>query len=494
MDNLTYRDVHDIFIQGQELWHKSLIKESYKGSRTWQNRLRVGSFPTGHGTTQRGYRLGAMAPPHLIEWRHIVAEVCNNNTASFDPHRITFPGSDDYTYSLLRTEAMTDWLNLDGFIYRHAIEEQVAHMEQQLHRINRFIVEQFDRVRYIDATENRWCGLLPCGDAEYCEEDCFAQITSANNEINPMMWRFEAHPNGQPNESIVRVALPWTQLYRISPLCLDILRNIKVELNARDSDFALYGKDEEDGSSTDSMLPENNTGLMEVIVADVRTRAQLERERAFQSRAPGSDLAKEVDPRLGIESVVEDYALRTDLEQMRYAPAPIADQPAANLFSPDDPTTWAILRMVPRLRPVAMSHGITNRINRDWLSAPFSIAIPFVPSIGRIENLPDQTGTGTARKPPHRTPESTIAWKSPDWPFNINGNWGFWMMRHNRAFHPRRTELGHSILYRLDHRVRLLDIMADMPAWRQPRQLDTFCYAPEDRPNDWARVVGIKAI
>jgi hypothetical protein len=471
----SYQQVHDLFIEGQELWNKSLIKERYTGSNAWQGRLSEGEFPTGHGTQQRGFRLGAMAAPTNIRWRDIVSDICNNNACSFDPQRIEFAGSDDYTYSLQRTESITDWLCLDGLLFRHTADEEVAHIESQLKRINRNFVEHFDRVRYIHFVDNKWAGWLPPSELEYCQEDCFNQVVNGANEIYPYSWRFEDYDDGQPNETIIRVNCPWTQLYRITPLCLDILRQVEIELNAIDSSYGLYGESEEGGSSEDGMLPSNTTGKMEVIIPDLKSRSLLQREYAFQNRAPGSDPMDKVDPALGIEATVENFMLRMDKDMMRYAPVAPALQPAANSYSADNPLTWAILRMVPRTREVAAKIGKKNVLNRDWLNAPFAITIPFSPAVGKIEKLPDYSGTGTARKGSHAIPEATIQWRSPDWEFNINGSFGFWLMKHNRAFHPRRTELGHAILHRIDHRVRLIDVMTDMPAWRSMPRYEPYC-------------------
>lgn len=462
------KQVSDFFINGQEYWHESLTKYKYHGSNAWFGRLPEGSFPVASGTEQRGWSLGAMAPPEQIRWRQIVDEFCNSNACSFDPHHISLPGADSYTYSLQRVEALTDWLCLDGFVFKHAIDEEIAHIEQQMRRINRFFKEDFARVSWIHHSSHKWAALLPCEVGDYCGDDCFKIMQGCDNDMRDGMWQFETFSDGYPNKSRIRVALPYDQLYRIAPLSIDMLRSVLIELDAVDPSWSLYGS-YDDGDGLEENLISDGSRMLEVILPDLKTRAQLERSLVIDQRAPGGFFAdsKSIDPRLGIESTIENFALRYDRDMMRYAPLPPADQPLPVNFDITDPTTWAILEMVPRTYYVPTSNGGRKSVpNRDWNYAPFSLTIPFQRRVGRIEMLPVKNGSGSAQKPSWAQKEAEITWHSPQWPCNIKGNYGFWMFQHNCAFHPRLTELGNPILTRLDHRVKLIEIACDIMAKR----------------------------
>lgn len=487
----TAQQVHSAFIEGREAFHNTFVKYRYRGSNAWQGRLPEKEFPLGHGTTVRGHKLGRMAPPKETRWRKLVDDQCNSNICSYDPQSISFAGSYDYTYGINKTEMFTDWMCIESFLYKHNIKEEIQHIENQLVRINRFVEEQFSRVRYIDFAENKWVGLLPPNkEREYCASGCFSLVKGCQSMMENQSWMFESYPdlnNPQPNENIVRVNMPWTWLYRISPLSIDQLRHVLQDLHSNTDDLGLYGQYEEKGSLEDSMSPINLGGDIELLLSDTRTRSRLQEEVSFQSQVAGSIFNTEkIDRRLGIEAKIENFLIRYDKDLMRYAPLPVEQQPVPEDYDCDDPTTWAILCRVDRFEQKVVTRkpldgcgpdhqNVINVPSKHWENAPFHIAIPFIRGAGCLEKHMDAKGEGTAKAGDWAPRTGEVEWMNPPWPCNINGNWGFWRFQHRLAYHPRHPELGHAILYRADHSMRLSSIMCDMRGWTPTARYATQC-------------------
>lgn len=472
--------IHQTFRDAQQHWHNTPIKEKFSPNNAWYGRLPEKEFPKNSGSTARGFRLGAMSAPRNLNWRKLHLEMCNNNGCSVAPEHIGMPGSDEYTYCINRAEAITDWLCLDGLVGYHNAVEEIVHIEEQLRRINRFYHEQFARAAYLDHADNHWAGILPPIDAgrDYCvNEDCTKILQMCGPDaLYNAAWCFEAFEDGQLNERRVRVALPWNELYRIAPLSMDMLRHALQQVDAIDKAWNLYDRGTPGDSSSDAMGGDYRHDFMEIVLPDLKTRNNLQTERAIAEKVPGTDTSStELDPQLGGKFEIEQFMFRYDDDLMRYAPLPPHLQPQADQFDAENKATWAILEMVPKTIEQPMARGIGHKPNPDWQIAPFGFATNFVRAAGCLEMLTFPSSYSTAKKRPDHLTESEVTWMSPPWQCNLKGNMGFWMFQHNVGYHPRRTELAHSWLIRLDNRIHLMEIACDLMVKRCEPSYTTEC-------------------
>lgn len=440
------QQVNNLFIEGQQSLERNLIKLKFVPTNVYYGRMPEGNFPMNSGMTQKGFKLARQAYPDDVRWRKLQQEQCSDNTCAFDPTVIPMNGSDSYEWYPIAMDLRTDWLCLDSFLYREFPEEELAHVELGLQNINRYVNEEFARSAYLNALDHKWLGLLPPQATEYTDADCEKVLCGCDTTVDDTMWRFETYDDGLPNLSRMRVKMPYDQLYRISALSLDQLDEAVIPLE-RDGDYI-----------------QDSVQMFDMIIPDLKVSRQLQRQddiinRGF--RSTGGYDAGQLDRKLGIQRTVGNYALRRDPYAPRYAPAKVSDQPAVNSFDPEDPDTWALLIRVLPFKQEKKTLGVGHESNKEYNKAPFAISTFWQPQVGRIERLADTTGYGTARKVDYRS-EGYFHWRNPDWQCNIKRNNGFWMACYRMAWHPRRTDLGHAFLHRLDHRIKLESVDCDL--------------------------------
>lgn len=429
--------VNRLFIQGQQHIEKNLIKKKFLPTNAYYGRIETGQFPKNSGITQRGHRLGRQAYPEDAPWRKLDQDECDSNVGDFEPTVIPSNGSDTYYWYPVAMDLRTDWIRIDELILNQFPEQEIAHIEDSLQRINRQVNEEFTRTWYTNACEFKWAGILP---KEITPNDNCEQIICDGSDAFDDMWVFETFPDGQPNPNIIRVRLPYDQLYRISALSLDSLEEAVIRLE-RDGDYI-----------SESVM------MFDTVIPDVRVSRQLQRQDDILNnnyKSVGGFSAGDLDRSLGHERAINNFAIRRDPQAFRYKVAPIADQTAPGSFDSSDPSTWAkLVRVFPFTR-IKAQMGVKHVTNKEYLRADFAITNLFQKRVGRIEDLPDTSGYGTARKESGYASEGYFHWRNPDWVDNVKRNKGFWMACYRKAWHPRETELGHSFLHRLDHRIGL---------------------------------------
>ena len=438
--------VNNLFIEGQQYLERNLIKLKYKPTNVYYGRMPEGSFPMGSGMTQKGFKLARQAPPDEYAWRKLQQEQCTDNTCDFDPKVLPMNGSDTYEWYPVSMDLRTDWLCLDSFLFREFPEEELAHVELGLQNINQHVNEEFSRSWYLNSCDHKWLGLLPSQATEYNDAECEKILCGCDTTVDDTMWAFETFPDGLPNTSRLRVKMPYNQLYRISALSLGQLDEAIIPLE-REGDYIM-----------------DSVQMFDAIVPDLKISRQLQRQddiinRGYRS-VGGYDPGM-LNPKLGVMTNVGNYAIRRDPYAARYAPAAIADQPVPANFSDSDIETWALLIRVFPFKQEKKTLGVGHEPNKEYTRAPFSISTFWQPQVGKVEKLADTQGYGTARKEDYRA-EGYFHWKNPDWQCNVKRNKGFWMACYRMAWHPRRTDLGHAFLHRLDHRIKLEAVDCDI--------------------------------
>ena len=441
--------VNSLFIEGQQHIEKNLIKDKFVPTNAYYGRVPEGSFPTNSGLVQKGYRLARQAFPDDTRWRKLVQDGCDDNTCDFDPKVLPMNGSDSYEWYPVAMDLRTDWLCLDQFLYRQFPAEEIDHIEMGLRNINRYVNEEFTRAYYLNACQHKWVGILPpdsAGASISGNDDCLQLLCGCDPTVDDTMWVFETFDDGLVNTNRLRVKMAANQLYRISALSLDQL------------DEAIIPLEREGNYIMDSVQ------MFDLVVPDLKVSRQLQTQDDILNRgyrAAGGYAPEMLDRKLGVFRAVGNYALRRDPYAMRFAPANTADQPSAASFDPNDPTTWALLIRVHPFVQVKKTLGVGHDVNREYTRAPFAISCLFQSEVGRVERMPDTTGYGTARKEDYRA-DGYFHWRNPDWQCNVKRNNGFWMACYRMAWHPRRTELGHAFLHRLDHRIKLVEVPCDI--------------------------------
>lgn len=440
--------VNQLFIEGQQHIEQNLIKDKFVPFNAYYGRIPEGSFPTNSGMTQKGYRLARQAFPDDTRWRKLVQEGCEDNTCDFDPKVLPMNGSDSYEYYPVAMDLRTDWLCLDNFLYRQFPAEEIDHIEMGLRNINKYVQEEFSRGYYLNSAVHKWAGILPVPTAGLPEtsDECLKLLCGCDPTVDDTMWVFETFGDGLVNTNRVRVKMPVNQLPRISALSLDQLDEAIIPLE-REGNYI----------TTDIQM-------FDLVIPDLKVSRQLQQQDDIINRgyrSSGGFGPEALDRKLGIHRTVGNYALRRDPYAMRYAPAPLVDQPANGSFDAEDPATWAILVRVFPFKQAKKSLGVGHDPNPEYTKAPFAISTLFQPEVGRIERMPDTMGTGSAVKVDYRA-DGYFHWKNPDWQCNVKRNNGFWMSHYRMAWHPRRTELGHAFLHRLDHRIKLVEVPCDI--------------------------------
>ena len=454
--------VNTLFIQGQQHINRNLIKKKFVPSNAYFGRVPSGTFPTHSGFTQRGHRLHRQAPPKCQEWRKLEQDVCNTNLCDFDPETVPLNGSETYYWFPVQLDYKTDWLCLDSLIFNEFPEEEIAHIENHLQNVNREVNEEFARTWYTHHSANKWVGLLPCDTSlEGASGDaCNQVLCGCNTESLNYAWQFETYDNGTPNSCRLRVQLPHDQLYRISAMSLDLLDEAIIQLQL-DGDYIM-----------------DSIQMFDLVVPDLKVSRQLQRQDDTINggyKSTGGYRAGDLDRSLGVQKVINNYALRYDNRALKYVPAQIADQPLPAAFDAADPDTWALLIRVNPYIPSKKEIGIGFDPNPEWQYAPFAVSNIFQPRVGAIEDVPGTNGMGSARKVDPKGDSGVFSWKNPDWTCNVKRNKGFWMASHRLAFHPREVELGHSFLHRLDHRLRLVEIGCDITTKLCEDEISPYC-------------------
>jgi hypothetical protein len=118
MDQLwfgTCEDVDTYFREGREFFNETYVKKLAQVS-AWFTRVPTGTWPMNSGTTQRGFRFGRGFFDPAKPWRKVRSERCTQNSCEEAPEIVRRPGTDSYTWDLLRKELETEWICVEDLI------------------------------------------------------------------------------------------------------------------------------------------------------------------------------------------------------------------------------------------------------------------------------------------------------------------------------------------------------------------------------------------
>lgn len=428
MDQLWFgscEDVDTYFREGREYFNDTYVKKLAQVS-AWFTRVPSGTWPMNSGTSQRGFRFGRGFFDPAKPWRKIVSTRCATDSCDEAPDLIRRPGTESYTWDLLRKELETEWICVEDLMYRLVPQEEIMQFEASNAIVTRSVHEEFSRSQFIGTAAHKWAALVD-ENSEYC------------GVSDDTMWfidEFTADGQDGFNLQYVYVKCAVGDLDRLAFLGFDMLDDALVDLG-----------DEDDAYRLD--LRENGIEALDIIVPDPRTVRQM-----FQNAK--SDLGyyganTDFDPkltqlRIGVNRVIGDYAFGYDNNAPRYNADSVYNATLSS-FDENDPDTWPRLVRVPRYIEKPMELGYGWFPNKDYRQADFGISVCYVDSMMKWMN-PSNTGYSSVRMEDQNY-AGDFEWRRPDWECNRRGKQGFFQAQFRMGMQVKDPLIEHCFLHRL---------------------------------------------
>lgn len=422
-------ELDSFFREGREYFNDLYVKKLVTNS-TYFTRFEEQPWPLNHTTEQKAFRFGRGFHDPCSPFRKIVDGYCETDSCSTNSEVIQRPGTESYTFELLRKEMHTDWICVESMLYRLFPAEEILQFEESNARITKNVHEEFLRANYIGGAGHKWLGVTT-EDGTYCGlvDDAAWFVPTSDNQANT---------DSGYNLCELRVKLAVADLPKIAYLSLDLLDDALIDLQNEDDAFRL------------DIAEATGMQLLDIVIPDPRVgRAlyfQAKRNNGYWDANTDFD-ARLSSLKLGVNRVIGDYAFGYDINAARFNAAPTADQPVAP-FSPTDPTTWAKLIRVPRYVKIVQENGCSYIPNKDYANADFAISVAMVNKAMVKWTMPSSTGYSKAQMMGQNY-AGDWEWKNPDWECNRWRKMGYYQAQFRLAAQVKDPTLMHCFLHRL---------------------------------------------
>jgi hypothetical protein len=418
-------ELDSFFREGREYFNDLYVKKLVTNS-TYFTRFEEQPWPLNHTTEQKAFRFGRGFYDPCTPFRKINDTYCNTDSCDSSPEVIQRPGTESYTFELLRKEMTTDWICVESLLYRLFPAEEILQFEESNARITKNVHEEFLRANYIGQAGHKWVGLTT-DDGTYC------------GLLDDQAWFIPQHTADNTagyDLCSVKVKVAPADLNKIAYLSLDMLDDALIELQNEDDAFRL------------DIAEQTGMQLLDIVIPDPRVgRAlyfQAKRNNGYWDANTDFD-ARLSSLKLGVNRVIGDYAFGYDINAARFNADP--DQPAGP-FSPTDPATWAKLIRVPRYVKIVQENGCSYVPNKDYQNADFAISVAIVNKAMVKWTMPSATGYGQAQMMTQNY-AGDWEWKNPDWECNRWRKMGYFQAQFRLAAQVKDPTLIHVFLHRL---------------------------------------------
>jgi len=448
-------DLDTFFREGREHFNERYLKKLMTNS-PYYNRVERRMWPMNTGTSQRGFRFGRGFYDPCNPFKRIVSERCEQNSCDSNPEVIQRPGTDSYTWELLRRQMKSEWICVEDLTMRLFPAEEIMHIEDNNARVTKNVHEEFVRSNYIFGSSHKWVAFVN-DEGTYCGrlEDAgfFVPEHSSNNDAGPNMCN-------------LRVKCSVADLANIAQLSLDVLDEALIDLQDEDDAFRL------------DLMDAAGQPLLDIIIPDVRVGRSL----YFQTKNnqgywdADTDFDKRITSyKLGVNRVIGDYAFGYDITAPRFN-ADTDFNAALPAFDEADPATWPRLLRVPKYICEPAEIGGKYVPNRAYKDSDFGISVAWVPQAMVKWERPALTGYGSAQmEAPNYAGD--WEWRRPDWECNEWGKSGYFRAEFHMGAQFFDPTIMHSFLHRLDRSKNLRGSCCPLQEYRAPEPAD--CYVCE---------------
>lgn len=420
-------DVDTYFREGREYFNETYVKKLAQVS-AWFTRVPSGTWPMNSGTTQRGFRFGRGFFDPAKPWRKVRSERCAQNSCDEAPELIRRPGTDSYTWDLLRREMETEWICVEDLMYRLVPQEEIMQFEASNAIITRAVHEEYSRATFIGSSAHKWIALVD-ENQEYC---------GVTDDVGWFLEEFTGPDEGGFDLRYVYVKMPAASLGRIAFLSLDLLDDALVDLGDEDEAYRLD-------------MREAGIEALDIIIPDPRTARRIyfgAKEQYGWTYVDKDFDTKLMGLKLGVNRIIGDYAFGYDNNAPRYN-ADSEYNATLSAFDENDTDTWPRLVRVSRYREEPNEIGYSYVPNRDYRRADFGISCCWVNAMKKWMN-PNNTGYGQVRMESQNY-AMDFEWRRPDWECNRRGKQGFFQAQMRVGMQVKDPLIMHSFLHRLDN-------------------------------------------
>lgn len=446
-------EVDTYFREGREHFNDIYIKKFAQVS-AWFTRVQEQTWPLNSGTTQKGFRFGRGFFDPTKPWKKVRSERCNANSCDSAPERVMRPGTDSYTWDLLRKEMETEWFCVEDLMYRLLPVDEVEHIQSTLAVITRTVHEEFARTHYVGAAQHKW-GVLVNDDGDPCAE--------ADDTFFIMNEFLDANDEGGFDSRYVYVKCSVANLQNIACLGLDLLDEALVDLG-----------DEEENYRLD--LRENGIEKLDIIIPDEYTARRMffDSKKSYgywDASTPDFDVQLS-QLKLGVSRTIGDYALGYDKMALRYNADSVYNA-ALGSFDANDPTTWPRLVRVPRYIEGPAEIGYRYNVNGDFKKSDFGISVCWLPNALVKWRNPSWSGTGQVMMDA-KNYAGEWDWRRPDWECNRKRKQGFFENEFRLGMQIPDPTIMHVFLHRIDFTKNFRGTACPLKTYTPPAPIDTY--------------------
>jgi hypothetical protein len=420
-------EIDSFFREGREYFNDLYVKKLVTNS-AYFTRFEEQAWPLNHTTEQKAFRFGRGFHDPCTPFRSITDTYCETDSCDSKPEVIQRPGTESYTFELLRKEMTTDWICVESLLYRLFPAEEILQFEESNARITKNVHEEFLRSNYIGGSGHKWMGVTT-DDGTYCglvdDQSWFVPEHTVNNEAGYDLCA-------------LRVKLAPADLNKIAYLSLDMLDDALVDLQDEDDAFRLDLQDATGQPLLDIVIPDPQVGRALYFQAK-RNNGYWDANTDFDERLTRL--------KLGINRIIGDYAFGYDVNAARFN-ADTAFNASLAPFNEADPATWARLVRVPRYIKTVLENGCAYIPNKAYRNADFGISVAMVNKAMCKWTMPSSTGYGQAQQMTQNY-AGDWEWKNPDWECNRWRKSGFYQAQFRLAAQVKDPTIMHSFLHRL---------------------------------------------
>ena len=448
-------EVDTYFREGREHFNDRFIKK-YAQVSAWFSRVQEQTWPMNSGTSQRGFRFGRGFFDPTKPWRKVRSERCVANSCDSAPERIMRPGTDSYTWDLLKKELETEWFCVEDLMYRLLPVDEVNHIQDTLAIITRTIHEEFARTHYVGASGHRWGKLVPTDpDTVVCDDP--------DDDFFIMNEFPDATDEGGFDSRYIYVKCSVAELVQISSLSMSLLDAALIDLG-----------DEEENYRLD--LREGGVEALDIIVPDeyVARKLFFEAKESFGYwNASTPDFDRQLSSlKLGINRVIGNYAFGYDKMALRYNQDSVYNA-TLGAFDANVPTTWPRLIRVPRYIEVPAEIGYKYITNPAFKRSDFGISVCWIPNALVKWRNPSWTGTGKVQMDA-KNYSAEWDWRRPDWECNRKRKQGFFEAEARLGMQIPDPTIMHSFLHRIDYTRDYRAPACPLQPYTAPAPIDTY--------------------
>lgn len=420
-------EIDSFFREGREYFNDLYVKKLVTNS-TYFTRFEEQAWPLNHTTEQKAFRFGRGFYDPCTPFRKINDTYCNTDSCDSKPEVIERPGTESYTFELLRKEMTTDWICVESLLYRLFPAEEILQFEESNARITKNVHEEFLRANYVGGAGHKWLGIAN-DDGTYC------------GVLDDQSWFVPEHSGNDATGydlCAVRVKCPVADLVKIAYLSLDMLDDALIDLQNEDDAFRM------------DIQEATGMPLLDVVIPDPRVGRWL----FFQAKKNNGywDANTDFDERLtrlklGINRIIGDYAFGYDINAVKFN-ADSAFNATLPAFDASNPDTWPRLVRVPRYKKVASEQGCVYVPNRDYQDADFAITPVMVNKALVKWTMPSASGYGQAQQMTQNY-AGDWEWKNPDWECNRWRKSGFYQAQFRLGAQIKDPTIMHVFLHRM---------------------------------------------